>query len=807
MTQTVMPLLTKQSATGLTTNEAQARLKRGESNDYQPRVNRTYWDIFRDNVLNLFNIVLFTLLFIVLFYRDYGTVIFAGFSVVMNTFLGMIQEMQAKRRLDKLAALSQPKVQVLRDGALQEITVKAVVKDDILLLEPGTKAVVDGDVIQADTLEMDESLLTGESDSVFKYEHDEILSGSFCVAGTGLYRAIRVGRYTNINRITDTAKEYKQNRTPTQQRIDIVVELSVVLMFIFVPLLFISDLFVSIPPEAPLQAVRNAVVFVTTLVPQGLVLTAIVSLTIGAVKISQQQTLIQRVNAVESLANATVLCFDKTGTLTQNRLHVTQIIAQTDEDITQLLADYLANLAHLNRTTAAVQKYISRQAQPSQRKKLQERAFNSTRKWGAVQFEDDSLVMGAPERLLIDNHPELVTAQNYSKQGVRVLAFGRLSTLPDGDNIRGMVDLLALILVEDTLRDDINTTLDALRDEDIDLKVISGDSLETVKSVAQQAGMNVQEAYTGDELATVSDEDLQNIVRKANVFARIEPDIKRRIVRALQANKEYVAMVGDGVNDVPALKQADLAIVMNEGTQISKDVADIVLLNNALSTLPRAFAEGTNITQTIYATMRLFLTRGVFHVLLFIFVLFMALPFPITPIQISWATLGSVNIPAMLIAFGVLRPKKADNFRDDILDMIVIGGLVGAAMLTLIFVTTYFGTNRDLDIARSAVTVFVVLFNSYVVMTIMGVDFYEPRSFLKYWRIVALMTALTVGTIWAMYISPTTYEFTPVGVSETLWIFWLITALFSLSLPLFSQFKRHRYLVARMWRLFERDIR
>ena len=343
---------------GLSAGEVQERVRRGDSNDFEARVGRSYWAIFRENVLNLFNIVLGSLLIIVIALGDYATAFFAGFSVVSNTFFGMIQEFNAKRQLDQLAALAEQTVRCRRDGEWVDVPMRGVVLDDIIRIEPGDRLVVDGVVQQADSLEMDESHLTGESDAISKEPGDAVLSGSFCIAGAGIMRASKVGADSHINRLSVIAKQYKLVKTPTQIKIDITVEVAVVIMAIFVPLIFVTGFFVG---NEFLEIVRNAVVFTTSLVPQGLVLVAILSLTIGAVKISRQQTLIQRVNAVESLANATVLCFDKTGTLTQNKLALREIIPienANSDAIHRDLHSFLKNLAHLNNTAQAIDRYI-----------------------------------------------------------------------------------------------------------------------------------------------------------------------------------------------------------------------------------------------------------------------------------------------------------------------------------------------------------------------------------------------------------------------------------------------------------------
>ncbi|GAB5492335.1 MAG: HAD-IC family P-type ATPase [Phototrophicaceae bacterium] len=799
---------TKAELSGLSQAEIQERIKRGETNGFVPRVNRTYWDIIRDNVFNLFNIVLFSLLGIVLALGDYGTVFFAGISVFMNTFLGMIQEMNAKIRLDKLAALTVQNAFVIRNGERQEISMSDVVKDDILVIEPGTKAVVDGIVLKSDSLEMDEALLTGESDAVLKRPDDEIFSGSFCIAGTGLMRATRVGANSNINKLSEVAKEYKSVKTPTQKRLDIVVEICVIVMLTFVPLIFINNLFSQQPPLPFLSAVRNAVVFVTTLVPQGLVLTAILALTLGAIKISRRDTLVQKVNAVESLANATVLCFDKTGTLTKNELAVDEILPLSDMPISaieQKLADYLANLAHQNRTATAVNDYIQQTATATGIIKENEIPFTSERKWGAIVFDNEAWVMGAPERLVPQNHPHYHASIELSQQGRRVLALSKLDTLPDSNDILEHVEPIAFIVMSDQIRDDINDTLQALRDEDIMLKVISGDNIETVKAVAKDAGMIITGAYEGAELDAMSDTDFATAVRTGNVFARVEPNTKRHIVAALQAQQEYVAMVGDGVNDVPALKQAELAIVMNDGTQISKDVADIVLLNNAMSTLPTAFSEGKEITQTIFGTTKMFLIRGGYHVAYFIFITFLGLPFPITPIQISWVTFGSLNMPAMLMTIPIIRPQVIKNYRRDVVDYIIVSGFVGSFMTTIIYVTVFFGTGRDTDVARTMVTFFVMLFNMYNVLIVMGLDIYDPSTYRKLRRAILVLTGLAIFTVVTFYTMPDLFEFTSVNIFEKPELFLIVFACFLLGTVLVASLLRHRYMLNRIWALLEKD--
>lgn len=771
---------------GLTSAEVQERVARGQTNNFKPRVARTYWDIVRDNIFNLFNLVMFTLLIIVLLLGDIPTFLFAGFSVFTNALLGMVQEIAAKRQLDKLAALSTPAVQVWRDGALKPVSVYDIVVDDVLPLEPGDKIVVDGRVLHADSLEIDESQLTGESDAVLKEIDHALHSGSFAIAGSGTMVATTVGKDSTINKLSTIAKTYKRVLTPTQQRLNLIVQLSVIIMLLCAPMIFVAG-FVD-PVQAGsttgsdllLSTFRNAVVFVASIVPQGLVLTATLSLTIGAISLSRKQTLVQRVNAVESMANVNVLCFDKTGTLTMNLLTVSEVLPQngaTDESVRNDLALYLNNLASLNRTAAAVASYVvgSEQRTTPAIAKTREVPFTSSRKWGAVVLPSRSLVMGAPERVLGDGEGALRTqAATLAAQGLRVLAFAECADFTDG-SLPGDRSALALIVLTDRVRENIEETLKAFQDEGVTLKVISGDNLETVREIASTAGMFINCAYTGDQLVSMDEASFRRAAVDGDLFARIEPDTKRRLVAALKEEGYYVAMTGDGVNDVPALKEAHLAIVMNDGAQISKDVADIVLLNNALSTMPAALHEGKLITQTIFATSKIFLVKNFYSLLFFVFAGFMALPFPINPIQISWVTFGVINIPATLIAFRIFKPEYMRYFRRDVFDYVLTSGGIATAALSALYAIVFLTNEQDMTTARSANMMFIALWGILVFWNVHGVELYRPSTWRVHGRIVVVGIVLCAATILAPYLVPQWLAFIPPSLAD--WAIVLVTFL------------------------------
>ncbi|MDZ4672780.1 MAG: HAD-IC family P-type ATPase [Phototrophicales bacterium] len=786
---------------GLSANDVRQRMAHGESNYFKARVGRTYIQILRDNLFNVFNMLLFVLLLIVLISQDYFTVLFAGFSVVTNSLIGTIQEILAKRQLNKLASLAPQQADVWRDGVRQTILNQDVVKDDLIFIVPGDRVVVDGFIVEADSLEIDESQLTGESDAVYKAPNDPVTSGSFCIAGSGIMQATRVGSHSTANKLTAVAKTYKVTLTPTQRYIAVIVRFTLLVLFVLGPMVFMSGIMTNIPF---LNTVRNMVVFTTSLVPQGLILTAILALSIGAIKISRRRTLIQRINAVESIANVTVLCFDKTGTLTQNKLFVNEIIpisSQFLDDITNDLRIYVGNLSHQNTTATAIAQHLDIHSEDTFPPKEQEIPFTSGRKWGAMIFREAIFVLGAPERVLTAENPANAKVAELSAAGLRVLAFARaeLPPLPDHPLDTETIQPVALIVIHDEIRPNIQETLASFISQNVRPKVISGDNVQTVKAVAGLAGMNISLAYTGVELNAMDDLAFAIAVKESDVFARIEPDTKRRIIQSLREQGEYVAMVGDGMNDVPALKAADVAIVMNDGAQISKDVADIVLLDNEMSTLPLAFKEGTEITQTLYGTAKLFLAKNFYNTLLFVFVLMMSLPFPVTAIQISWSGFGPINIPGGLMALGLLRPQKITSFRRDVLDYVIISGFFGALGMALMFLVAYW--SRGVIQAQYAMTLFMTLYSLNISLNVCGIDIWNPSTYRLYPLATLIILVLTFGTMIVAMVIPQVFQFyLPTGE-----LLLLVMSLFLLATILTRRTMRHRLLLHQIYSLANAD--
>jgi cation-transporting ATPase E len=741
---------------GLTSDEVADRVRRGLTNQFRPRSSRTYREILRDNLINVFNITLFVLLLIMIALGESMDTLFAGSTVLLNIVIGLFQEIRAKRTLDRFAALATGTVRVKRASQTFDAPLEQVVQDDLIEIAPGDKIVVDGPCVWQDSLEVDESLITGESDPISKQVGDTLTSGSFITAGRAIMRAEKIGAESFANKLSRTAKGFKLIPTPIQQKINAIVTISVVGMAVFGPLLLIAGVTERIPFR---DTVRNVVVLVTTFVPQGLVLATTLALSFGAIRISRHRTLVQRINAVESMANVTVLCFDKTGTLTQNKLSVVDLLplgAYTIPYAKRVLAQYVTTLATQNKTAGAIEDYVGRSN--SGPMKVSELPFTSTRKWGASTFADGAtLLLGAPE-ILIEDSDIRWQANQLATQGLRVLAFAGSQAAPVDGQLPAERHPIALIAVRDMPREDIQVTLQAFTDRGVQLKVISGDNAETVRAIARTAGLNATHVVTGAELEAMTATEFDQAVKNAGIFARVTPETKRKIVSALAQQGEYVAMVGDGVNDVPALKAARLGIAMNDGAQIAKDVADLVLLNNALTTLPLALSEGYKTTQKIYATVKIFLTRNLYLILLFIMAGFIGLPFPGHVRQISWSAITTTGLPAGLIALELTRPHAVRSFQRNVLGYIIFAGLIGSVAMTIAYVASYLISNHNVVLARAMFTLTATVYGTLIFWEVHGVVLFEPITFKRRPREALTGLGLAIVAVGVPRVYPEIFE-------------------------------------------------
>lgn len=637
-------------------DEVEARRAHGQSNRVKLDSSRSYRDILSANFFNPINLLLFAIGAVQIAIGRFGDAA-AGVGIILfNVVVGVVQEVRAKRQLDRIALLTRPRVSVLRQGAEARVDPSELVQGDLLVVRPGDQIVVDGILVSDEDVEVDESLLTGESDHVFKRQGDRLLSGSFTMTGQGIYEATQVGEESYANRLTREARHFQIAQTPLQREINLVLRL----------LLFLAgflggvELIGSILSAVPFMRQVQMAAVIAGLIPNGLFFMVILSYAMGALKIARTGALVQQANAVESLSNVTVLCTDKTGTLTTNKSELDRIfpVGISEPELKGLLGDFAASVRTSNKTNEAL-----RVALPGAvRQKADEVPFSSARKWSALAFQDGlpgAYVLGAPEMLRDHLAPQADAAsrlREWADGGLRVLAFARnsdSSTLHDavGEPVLPSLELLGLVALREELRPQLQETLAAFRDNGISLKIISGDNPHTVAALAKQAGFGQElRCVSGPELSKMDAVGFAQSARDDNIFGRIAPEQKEKLVEVLAKEGHYVAMIGDGVNDVLSLKKANMGIAMESGSSATRAVADMVLLGDSFAALPLAFREGQRIINGMKDILRLFLTRVLYSALLIIAVSIVGLGFPFVPKHNALLVFLTVGAPTVGLA-------------------------------------------------------------------------------------------------------------------------------------------------------------
>lgn len=696
---------------GLTEPEAVARRAAGQGNDLPLQSSRTYAAIFRDNLFTFINIVLFLISLILIALGRVDDVGVIAFVISANVIVNIYQEIRAKRKLDRISLVTRPHVTLIREGQEKVTDPNDIVVGDLLVVRPGDQIVVDGSVVGDGEVNMDESLLTGEADLIQKQGGDLLYSGSFCVSGMAYYRAEKVGKDSYANQLTAGAKTFRRVLTPLQKEINLIVRLLLVAA-IFIWLLAGISLLIGLTPFA--QTVENAAV-IAGLVPSGLFLMITLAYALGSVRLADRNALIQQSNAIESLSNVNVMCLDKTGTLTANRIQLRSVqpIGISESELRSLLGDYATSTSASNKTNDAIA-----QACPGQKRPIHEEIpFASAYKWSAIAFTDENViqnselntpnshfptfVLGAPDILIatVPLDASLRQAiQDATAEGLRVLLFAYTSTwtamrTEDASQPKLPSNLkpLGLLLFGDELRPRVQETLSRFQNNGIQVKVISGDNPQTVAAQAAQAGVGTAmpiKIISGPELAELDDAQFVQVAAETTIFGRITPDQKARLVRALQKGGNYVAMMGDGVNDVPSLKQANVGIAMESGSQITRGVADMILLQDSFEALPDAFSEGQRIRNSIQDVTKISLVRVFAFVLLMLTTVMTGLIFPITIKYNAIMTLLTEGVPTLGVT---VWAKPGQPIKGGLLRSVMVFVLPAMALLALFSLLVYLG--------------------------------------------------------------------------------------------------------------------
>ncbi|MEU0372692.1 HAD-IC family P-type ATPase [Streptomyces sp. NPDC006283] len=731
-------------AGGLTAAQVAERVARGEVNDVPVRSSRSAVDIVRANVLTRFNAIIGVLWVIMFFVAPIQDSLF-GFVIIANTGIGIVQELRAKKTLDGLAVIGEAKPRVRRDGVAAAISTSEIVLGDLVELGPGDKVVVDGEIAEADNLEVDESLLTGEADPVLKQAGDQVMSGSFVVAGGGAFTATKVGREAYAAQLAEEASRFTLVHSELRSGISTILKYVTWMMVPTAIGLIISQLVAK--DNNFKDSVARTVGGIVPMIPEGLVLLTSVAFAIGVIRLGRKQCLVQELPAIEGLARVDVVCLDKTGTLTEGGMDVTELrpLDGADEAHVRQVLGALGGADP--RPNASLQAVIAACPDGGNHRCTATLPFSSARKYSGATLangdgEHSTWLLGAPDVLLPAGHSSLVEVDQLNRQGLRVLLLARATGPLDAPAERTPA---ALVVLEQRLRPDASETLRYFADQDVAAKVISGDNAVAVGAVAAKLGLPGADGTLDARKLPAERETMGAQIDANTVFGRVSPQQKRDMVGALQSRGHTVAMTGDGVNDVLALKDADIGVAMGAGSEATKAVAQIVLLNNSFAMLPSVVAEGRRVIGNITRVATLFLTKTVYSVLLAILVVCSQVEYPFLPRHLTLLSTLTIGVPAFFLALAPNKERAEPHFVRRVMRYAVPAGLIAAAgtFAAYLLARTYYTGPGALEAETSVATLTLFLIAMWVLAIIA-----RPYT---WWR-VGLVAAMGLGFLLVMVV-------------------------------------------------------
>lgn len=641
--------------TGLTAQQVQEHRMHGWTNQPVDPPSKTTKEIIRENVFTYFNLIFLVLAVLLCLVGSFRDLTFLP-VIVLNTLIGIIQETRAKKVLDNLTMLNAPHAMVIRDGKKSQINAEDLVVDDIVIFEAGNQVCADAEVC-AGEVQVNESLLTGESDEVTKRKGDQLMSGSFIVSGQCHARLDKVGADSYISRLTLEAKAMQNTEQSEMIRsLDKLVKWVGVAIIPIGIILFIQAFVFQ--GEGFQSSVTSMIAAVIGMIPEGLYLLASVALAVSSIRLAQKKVLLHDMKCIETLARVNVLCVDKTGTITENTMEVQDVIPTKEYEegklrpLSELLGDFTAAQSSDNITMEAMKRYFKI---ASGKKAVAKTGFSSASKYSSVTFEEASYVLGAPEFVLkeqYENYEEAISA--HASKGARVLVFGTAKEEPDGKPLKEAVTPLAYVLLANPIRQEAKETFTYFAEQGVEVKVISGDNPLTVSEVAKEAGIAGAERYV-DASTLHTEEEMRAAVLNNAVFGRVTPNQKRKFVQILKEEGKTVAMTGDGVNDVLALKDADCSIAMASGSDAAAQASQLVLLESDFSCMPEVVLEGRRVVNNIQRSASLFLVKNIFSFLLSLVSFVFMFTYPLEPSQISLISMFTIGVPAFFLA---LEPNK-----------------------------------------------------------------------------------------------------------------------------------------------------
>lgn len=722
---------------GLSSSEVNIRIKEGKVNYDTTTPSKSVKQILIENTFTLFNFINVILGVAIILVGSYKNLLFLG-VVICNTLISTIQEIRAKKIVDKLSVISASKAKVIRDGKEKEVNLNDIVLDDVIVYNLGNQIVTDSKILLGEC-EVNESFITGEAKTIYKKEGDIILSGSFIVSGSVKAKVIHVGldNYTSI--ISHDAKQMKKEINS-----EIMKSLNKIVKYVSIALVPIGILLLlrqfSIDGNTMQNAVVTVVAAVVGMIPEGLILLVSTVLAISVLRLSKYNVLVQDLYALETLARVDTLCLDKTGTITEGKMEVIDVIPLDDHiinEIDEVLEIISTNLDDRNPTFNAINDKYGNESNVKALKKI---PFSSDRKYSGVTLKNESYIMGAPEFVLGDNIKKYQNKIDELSEENRILILVKTEALKDNKLNPNMIPM-ALILIRDKVRKEAINTLRYFMDNDVNIKVISGDSVSTVSNVARAVGIDVIGAFDAREIT--EETDLNLVVEENTVFGRVRPEQKRMLISALKSNGHVVAMTGDGVNDVLALKESDCGVAMNDGSDAARNVSELVLLDSNFDSMPKIVGEGRRTINNVERSATLFLSKTIYASLLALLFLFINYTYPFIPIQMTLINSLTIGIPAFILALEPNKSRVKGRFFINVISKAIPSGITTVVnILLLVFVASL------LNIPNEQTSTIAVIITAYTaILLIYRIS--KPLNFLR----KSLLVLLT-GIFLVMILTP-----------------------------------------------------
>ena len=762
--------------TGLTSEEVKEKTAAGLVNGDLDVKTKSYRQIISDNLFSLFNLVELILFICIAIVGDYRNGLF--FLVVFWNFaIGVFQEVRAKKTIEKLSILSAPEVIVLRDGEEKKTAVKDILLGDIMILKSGRQICADCVILDGEC-EVNESLITGESDPVYKHPGDHLLSGSFVVSGRAVCEVEHIGADNYATKITIGAKYTKKSGSVIMNAVKTVVKVVAAALIPLAALMVWKNFFVLDQPFS--EAMIAVVAAVSAMIPGGLILLVSTVMAVSVVRLSHHNTLAQDLYCVENLARVDVLCLDKTGTITEGIMCAEKIIPLRDDFDESLIREFAVNIEDENQTIEAVRRFLGLpegKVPEAAEKSSISIPFSSKTKWSLLYTEGrGSLIMGAPEILFPDMDAQMKEQiDDFTVKAKRVLVFAVSSEAPDGRELPGSYEAVALIVIGEKIRSTARKTLEYFADENVTLKVISGDNPVTVAGVAAQAGLPGADKYI-DASSLKTYEDIEAAAEEYTVFGRVTPYQKLDLVKALRAHGHTVAMTGDGANDVLALKEADCSVAMNSGADAAKNVANMVLMDSDFSSLPFILAEGRKSINNLQRSAGLYLTKTVYAFILSMIFVFMTYTYPFQSIQVTLIGAVTIGIPSFLLALEPNKKRIEGNFLKNVFRMSIPSGILTVIGLMASVSISKYVFGADTAQIQTIASVTLILTGLIVIFDICGR--------LNRWKGVLMALLLTIAAL-AIAVIPSFFYFARLTVQMWLTIAAVCTVFFIIHALLF----------------------